>query len=131
MDVPIDSVIYKNCWPTMISSAKHYRNKLSGEVYVKAVRFLLLGLLPALILQPLHAQSPGSVPVDTKPSTTNPAPAGQAPDDVMKKLSDLVRGGKYAEAQGLTTGLLLAYPDDQRLIKAKCFFFINTLTYYL
>jgi hypothetical protein len=37
----------------------------------------------------------------------------------MKKLSDLVHAGRYAEAQQLTAGLLLAYPDDQRLIKAK------------
>jgi hypothetical protein len=31
----------------------------------------------------------------------------------------LVNAGKYAEAQQLTTGLLVAYPDDQRLIKTK------------
>jgi hypothetical protein len=37
----------------------------------------------------------------------------------MKKLSDLVHAGKYTEVQQLTAGLLLAYPDDQRLIKAK------------
>jgi hypothetical protein len=61
----------------------------------------------------------GSAPADNKPTAANAAPAAQAPDDVMKKLSDLVHAGKYAEAQGLTTGLLLAYPDDQRLIKAK------------
>jgi hypothetical protein len=31
----------------------------------------------------------------------------------------LVHAGRYDEAQQLTAGLLLAYPDDQRLIKAK------------
>jgi PEGA domain len=31
----------------------------------------------------------------------------------------LVHAGKYAEAQQLTTGLLLAYPNDERLLKAK------------
>jgi hypothetical protein len=38
---------------------------------------------------------------------------------VTNKISDLVHAGKYAEAQQLTTGLLLAYPNDRRLIKAK------------
>jgi len=81
---------------------------------------LTLGLLFTLAtLPPLHAQAPGNVPVDTKPSTTNPAPAGQAPDEVMKKLSDLVHAGKYAEAQQTVAALLILYPDDQRLVKAK------------
>ncbi len=51
----------------------------------------------------------------------NKSPANQAPDDVVKKLSDLVNAGKYAEAQQLISGLLIAYPDDQRLVKAKTF----------
>lgn len=38
---------------------------------------------------------------------------------MTKKITDLVHAGKYAEAQQLTNGLLIAYPDDQRLIKAK------------
>jgi len=46
-------------------------------------------------------------------------PTGQAPDDVIKKLSELIHAGKYPEAQQMTVGLLAAYPDDQRLIKAK------------
>lgn len=78
------------------------------------------GCLIALTLLPqLHAQTAGRAPVASKPTATNATQAGQAPDEVMKKLSDLVHAGKYAEAQQLTTGLLLAYPDDQRLIKAK------------
>src|SRR6185312_2624660 len=44
---------------------------------------------------------------------------GQAPDEVTKKITDLVNEGKYAEAQSLTTGLLVAYPNDQRLIKTQ------------
>jgi hypothetical protein len=73
------------------------------------------GFLLALVaLAPLHAQTPGSALADTNPTAANPAP-----DDVMKKLSELVRAGKYAEAQQLTAALLLAFPDDQRLIKAK------------
>jgi hypothetical protein len=60
-----------------------------------------------------------SAPADTNATAANAAPASRAPDDVMKRLSDLVHAGKYTEAQQLTTGLLAAYPDDQRLIKAK------------
>jgi len=73
------------------------------------------GVVLALIcVAPLHAQTPGNAPTDTNPTTAIPAP-----DDVMKKLSELVRAGKYSEAQQLTAALLLAFPDDQRLIKAK------------
>jgi hypothetical protein len=78
------------------------------------------GFVLALIALPrLHAQTVASAPADTKPTAANLAPAGQAPDDVMKKLSELVRAGKYMEAQQLTAALLLAFPDDQRLIRAK------------
>jgi hypothetical protein len=81
---------------------------------------LILGFILALMyLPPLHAQTGGSTSADIRPSAASPTASGQAPDEVMKKLSDLVHAGKYAEAQQLTAGLLLAYPDDQRLIKAK------------
>jgi hypothetical protein len=84
----------------------------------KILRSFIFGLLFALIvLTPLHAQTAANTQADA--TAANTAPARQAPDEVMKKLSGLVHAGKYAEAQGLTTGLLLAYPDDQRLIKAK------------
>jgi len=80
---------------------------------------VVLGLLLSIIsFAPLHAQA-GGAQADANPTGANPAPAGQAPDEVMKKLTELVHTGKYAEAQQLTGGLLLAYPDDQRLIKAK------------
>jgi hypothetical protein len=83
-------------------------------------KVFIFGFVLALIALPrLHAQTAASAPAVTKPTAANPALAGHAPDDVMKKLSDLVHAGKYAEARGLTTGLLLIYPDDQRLIKAK------------
>ena len=68
---------------------------------------------------PLHAQTPTKAPSDTNSMAASPAPPGQAPDDMTKKITDLVHAGEYAEAQQLTTGLLVAYPDDQRLIKAK------------
>jgi hypothetical protein len=38
---------------------------------------------------------------------------------MTQKITDLVHAGKYSEAQQLTTGLLIAFPNDQRLIKAK------------
>src|ERR1700692_1197297 len=78
-----------------------------------------LGVSIVLIcLSPLRAQSGTPAPADA-PTTASPAPPAQAPDDVTSKITDLVNAGKYAEAQQLTTGLLLAYPNDQRLIKAK------------
>ena len=78
-----------------------------------------LGVFIALIcLSPLHAQSGTPAPADSL-TTASPAPPTQAPDEVTSKITDLVHAGKYAAAQQLTTGLLLAYPDDQRLIKAK------------
>ena len=83
-------------------------------------KFLILGLTLALMyLPPLHAQTEGSMSADTRPSAASPTTPGQAPDEVMKKLSDLVHAGKYEEAKQLASGLLVAYPTDQRLIKAK------------
>jgi len=78
----------------------------------------ILGLLLASTsFASLHAQT--TVSTSTDGTAANPAPAGQAPDDVTNKITSLVHEGKYAEAQQLTTGLLVAYPNDQRLIKAK------------
>jgi hypothetical protein len=84
---------------------------------------LLLGFVIALIfVLPLNAQV---VTNESRANTnvTGAAPSasatGQAPGDVTKKITDLVNAGKYAEAQQLITGLLVAYPDDQRLITAK------------
>jgi hypothetical protein len=76
-------------------------------------------LLALTFLPPLHAQTAATRPADTNATAASPGPDGQAPDEVTTKITDLVNAGKYAEAQQLTTGLLLAYPNDQRLIKAK------------
>jgi hypothetical protein len=38
---------------------------------------------------------------------------------MTNKISDLVHAGKYADAQKLTVAMLIVYPGDQRLIKAK------------
>jgi len=86
---------------------------------------LILGFFLALVCLPsLQAQTAVNAPTDSNVAAANTAqtdssPASRAPEEVMKKLSDLVHAGKYAEAQQLTGGLLLAYPEDQRLIKAK------------
>jgi hypothetical protein len=81
---------------------------------------MIRGLLLALIISaPLHARTGATSSADAKASSANPAPSGQAPEEATRKITELVHGGKYAEAQQLTTGLLLAYPYDQRLIKAK------------
>lgn len=55
----------------------------------------------------------------TPAPTQTRAPIAQAPDDVLKRLSDLVHAAKYAEAQQTVAALLILYPADQRLIKAK------------
>jgi hypothetical protein len=75
-----------------------------------------LALVPA---SRLLAQIPASAPAVATAAAKKTSPAAQAPDDVMKKLSDLVHAGKYSEAQQLTAGLLLAYPEDPRLIKGQ------------
>jgi hypothetical protein len=74
--------------------------------------FIILFILVLGILSPLHAQTDAA-------AVNGVAAPVQAPDDMTRKITDLVNAGKYAEAQQLTTGLLVAYPDDQRLIKAK------------
>lgn len=64
----------------------------------------------------------GTLPAQTPtpaPAANSASPASQASEEMTRKITDLVHAGKYAEAQQLTTGLLIAYPDDQRLIKAK------------
>src|SRR5882672_6230809 len=88
-------------------------------MYRMSTPFILGLFFAPIVLPPLHAQTTASIPADTNATAAKPTPTGQAPDDVMKKLSDLVHAGKYAEAQQLTAGLLLAYPEDQRVIKAK------------
>jgi hypothetical protein len=89
-----------------VQSSRHYLLRLTW-------------LISFGVALPLLGFSQTSSPSDTQAAPTNITPAGQAPDEVMKKLSDLIRAGKYTEAQQLTTGLLMAYPNDQRLIKAK------------
>jgi len=79
----------------------------------------VLGLLLALILPPrLHTQTAAGTPA-INAAAPNPTPVSQAPDEATQKITELVHAGKYPEAQQLTTGLLVAYPNDQRLIKAK------------
>jgi hypothetical protein len=77
---------------------------------------LLLGLT---CLAPLQAQTGTKGPSDSNAPAASRTSNGQAPDEVTRKLTDLVHAGKYAEAEKLTTGLLAAYPTDQRLIKAE------------
>lgn len=81
----------------------------------------IVGLLSCLVMLPmLHAQAASPRPPDSSTVQSTPVPGDdQAPDATTKKITDLVHAGKYTEAQQLTTGLLVAYPDDQRLIKAK------------
>src|ERR1051326_1253112 len=86
------------------------------------MKALLLGFVIALIfLLPLHAQTATKDLGNANTAAAAPSTpaATQAPEEMTRKIADLVNAGKYAEAQQLTTGLLVVYPDDQRLIKAK------------
>lgn len=83
----------------------------------KSLKVFFLGLSLVLMFLPLHAQTAKASAAS--PTSASPAPEGQAPNDATKKLTELVHAGKYAEAQQLTAGLLIAYPNDQRLVKAK------------
>jgi heme-degrading monooxygenase HmoA len=78
------------------------------------LRIFTLGWFLAGMALAAQAQTP---PAPAGEGT--PAAASQAPDEATRKISELVHAGKYAEAQQLTIGLMVAYPDDQRLIKAK------------
>src|ERR1035437_2994958 len=83
------------------------------------------GLFLGMFMLPHLAAQVSANPASTTASTNNSAPVtpatstAQAPDEATRKISDLVHTGKYDEAQKLTEGLLIAYPNDQRLIKAK------------
>lgn len=79
-------------------------------------QLLSLGLACAMALSLLHAQT---APTGSSAAQATSVPPAQAPDEMTKKITDLVHAGKYADAQQLTNGLLIAYPDDQRLIKAR------------
>src|ERR1700723_1609534 len=83
-------------------------------------RSFILGLLFCLTcLSLLQAQTGNKGGSDSNAPAASPTSTGHPPDDPPRKLTELVHAGKYTEAQQLTTGLLVAYPNDQRLIKAK------------
>jgi len=75
------------------------------------------GLIFVLTCLPLHAQT--ASPAPDEGNATPMSSTSQAPDESTKKITALVHAGRYTEAQQLTTGLLIAYPNDQRLVKAK------------
>lgn len=86
----------------------------------KLIRNSLLELPIALVLlSPMPAQNAGSVATGANSTVATPSPAGQAPDEATNKITELVHAGKYAEAQQLAASLLIVYPGDQRLVKAK------------
>ncbi|MGA8730981.1 MAG: hypothetical protein WB608_19655 [Terracidiphilus sp.] len=75
-------------------------------------------ILSLTYLVPLRSQIQTAA-ANTTTSAASPTQTDQAPDEMTKKMTDLVHAGKYSEAQKLTEGLLIAYPNDQRLVKAK------------
>jgi hypothetical protein len=76
-------------------------------------------LVAFFVLVPCFSIHPQTAPAYANPISAIPVPPPQAPDEATRKITGLVHAGKYAEAQKLTDGLLIAYPADQRLIKAK------------
>src|SRR6185437_9912835 len=81
----------------------------------KLMNVFICGLLLVLgCTVPLRGQTP----LADSDASSQPA-AAQASDEMTKRITDLVNAGKYTEAQALTTGLLVAYPNDQRLIKTQ------------
>ena len=83
-------------------------------------RSFILGVLFGLTcLSLLQAQTGNKGASGGNAPAASPTSTGQAPGEVTRKLTDLVHAGNYTEAQQLTTGLLAAYPNDQRLIKAN------------
>ncbi|MGC2416957.1 MAG: hypothetical protein WA434_04370 [Candidatus Acidiferrales bacterium] len=88
--------------------------KIMGK---RSTSFIFGFALVLMVRPPVQAQTAPQAPANE--AAANPAPAGQAPAEVLKKLSDLIHSGKYADAQQLAAGLLLAYPDDHRLVTAK------------
>src|ERR1700739_289227 len=84
----------------------------------KPLNFSVWALLLAVALPPLHSQGSATVPPGSN-AVASPSQVAQAPDEMTKKITALFHAGRYAEAQKLTEGLLIAYPDDQRLIRAK------------
>ena len=84
----------------------------------KTSKFLILGFVLAPIVHPsIHAQTTIGAPT----AAANTTLAGQAPDEVMKKLSDLVHAGKYAEAQQTVAALLILYPTISVSLRPKRF----------
>lgn len=84
------------------------------------MKLSIAGLVFAVAVVPLQGQQTGSAPAtDASATAARTTLAGEAPEDVTKRLSELVHAGKYTEAQRLTTGLLLAYPNDQRFVKVQ------------
>ena len=85
----------------------------------KRSSYFFSGLVLVLSVLPGHAQEGTNVRADHNAAVATSAPDGRAPEQATKKLTELVHARKYAEAQQLTSGLLIAYPNDQRLIKAQ------------
>ncbi|MGD0735570.1 MAG: hypothetical protein ABR976_10505 [Terracidiphilus sp.] len=83
---------------------------------IKSKSTIHVALVVLTLFPFVHAQT---APSGAGQPPVTAASTAQAPDEATKKITDLVHAGKYADAQKLTEGLLLAYPDDQRLIKAK------------
>ncbi|MGD0735566.1 MAG: hypothetical protein ABR976_10485 [Terracidiphilus sp.] len=114
----------------------------NGFFLVSVLALILAAVLALAVLPPLCGQAapkpkPSAPPQPSTPTPADtttipdsevqapvepasaPTTAGQAPDEVTRMISDMVHAGKYAEAKKFTESLLIAYPNDGRLIKAR------------
>ena len=83
-------------------------------------RPFIFGLVLALIfLSALHAQTATSAPAGANMKAESSTTTGQAPDEMTKKLTDLVHAGKYAEAEKLTEAIE-SHQAEARCCRARC-----------
>lgn len=80
---------------------------------LKPFSFAIVLTLPCAAVTHAQTTSPSA------PAQASSQASSQAPNEMIKKVSDLVHAGRYDEARQSVAGLLILYPDDQRLVKAK------------
>jgi len=83
------------------------------------MKLFAFGLMFVFIANWSSAQLISAADNSAPSASTAAAPTGQAPHDVITRLSSLIHDGKYADAEQLTKALSVAYPTDERLIKVQ------------
>ena len=88
--------------------------------FTRLLSIVIAGALPCAAAGRAQTAPNAAAQAPNPAASQAPAQAAdQAPDEMIKKLSELVHAGRYDEARQSVAGLLILYPDDQRLVKAK------------